>query len=103
MGKIVIEPDEKKESPKAPAALRKRAQDIRAEAEIKQAAGDQEGARQLRAKAYAMETEADEMEKKLADIAAKEAEEAEATKETEEAAEGKKARRKWNRFRFADG
>ena len=34
LGKIVVEPDEKKESPKAPAALRKRAQDIRAEAEI---------------------------------------------------------------------
>ena len=84
LGKIVIEPDEKKESPKAPAALRKRAQDIRAEAEIKQAAGDQEGARQLRAKAYAMETEADEMEKKLADIAAKEAEEAAEVKKPEE-------------------
>lgn len=81
----------KKESPKAPAALRKRAQDIRAEAEIKQAAGDQEGARQLRAKAYAMETEADEMEKKLADIAAKEAE---ATKETEEAAEVKSPKKR---------
>ncbi len=98
LGKIVIEPDEKKESPKAPAALRKRAQDIRAEAEIKQAAGDQEGARQLRAKAYAMENEADEMEKKLADIAAKEAEEAEATKETEEAAEVKKPEEKGTDF-----
>lgn len=95
LGKIVIEPDEKKESPKAPAALRKRAQDIRAEAEIKQAAGDQEGARQLRAKAYAMETEADEMEKKLADIAAKEAE---APKETEEAAEVKKPEEKESDF-----
>lgn len=84
LGKIVIEPDEKKESPKAPAALRKRAKDIRAEAEIKQAAGDQEGARQLRAKAYAMETEADEMEKKLADIAAKETEEAAEVKKPEE-------------------
>ena len=98
LGKIIVEPDEKKESPKAPAALRKRAQDIRAEAEIKQAAGDQEGARQLRAKAYAMENEADEMEKKLADIAAKEAEEAEATKETEEAAEGKKPEEKGTDF-----
>ena len=38
LGKIIIEPDEKKGSPKAPAALRKRAKDIRAEAEIKQAA-----------------------------------------------------------------
>ena len=95
LGKIVIEPDEKKESPKAPAALRKRAQDIRAEAEIKQAAGDQEGARQLRAKAYAMENEADEMEKKLADIAAKEAE---ATKEAEEAAEVKKPEEKGTDF-----
>ena len=84
LGKIIVEPDEKKESPKAPAALRKRAKDIRAEAEIKQAAGDQEGARQLRAKAYAMETEADEMEKKLADIAAKKAEEAAEVKKPEE-------------------
>ena len=73
-GEIVIDFGGKKEEPKAPAALRERAKDIRAEAEIKQAAGDQEGARQLRAKAYAMETEADEMEKKLADIAAQEAE-----------------------------
>ncbi len=97
-GEIVIDLGKKKESPKAPAALRKRAQDIRAEAEIKQAAGDQEGARQLRAKAYAMETEADEMEKKLADIAAKEAEEAEATKETEEAAEVKKPEEKGTDF-----
>lgn len=97
-GEIVIDLGKKKESPKAPEALRKRAQDIRAEAEIKQAAGDQEGARQLRAKAYAMETEADEMEKKLADIAAKEAEEAEATKETEEAAEVKKPEEKGTDF-----
>ena len=97
-GEIVIDLGKKKESPKAPEALRKRAQDIRAEAEIKQAAGDQEGARQLRAKAYAMETEADEMEKKLADIAAKEAEEAEATKETEEAAEVKKPEEKGSDF-----
>lgn len=97
-GEIVIDLGKKKESTKAPAALRKRAQDIRAEAEIKQAAGDQEGARQLRAKAYAMETEADEMEKKLADIAAKEAEEAEATKETEEAAEVKKPEEKGTDF-----
>lgn len=97
-GEIVIDLGKKKESPKAPEALRKRAQDIRAEAEIKQAAGDQEGARQLRAKAYAMETEADEMEKKLADIAAKKAEEAEATKETEEAAEVKKPEEKGTDF-----
>ena len=97
-GEIVIDLGKKKESPKAPAALRKRAKDIRAEAEIKQAAGDQEGARQLRAKAYAMETEADEMEKKLADIAAKEAEEAEAPKETEEAAEVKKPEEKGSDF-----
>lgn len=97
-GEIVIDLGKKKESPKAPEALRKRAQDIRAEAEIKQAAGDQEGARQLRAKAYAMENEADEMEKKLADIAAKEAEEAEATQETEEAAEVKKPEEKETDF-----
>ena len=97
-GEIVIDLGKKKESPKAPEALRKRAQDIRAEAEIKQAAGDQEGARQLRAKAYAMETEADEMEKKLADIAAKEAEVTEATKETEEAAEVKKPEEKGTDF-----
>ena len=97
-GEIVIDLGKKKESPKAPEALRKRAQDIRAEAEIKQAAGDQEGARQLRAKAYAMETEADEMEKKLADIAAKKAEVTEATKETEEAAEVKKPEEKGTDF-----
>ena len=97
-GEIVIDLGKKKESPKVPEALRKRAQDIRAEAEIKQAAGDQEGARQLRAKAYAMETEADEMEKKLADIAAKEAEVTEATKETEEAAEVKKPEEKGTDF-----
>lgn len=97
-GEIVIDLGKKKESPKAPAALRKRAKDIRAEAEIKQAAGDQEGARQLRAKAYAMETEADEMEKKLADIAAKEAEVTEAAKEAEEAAEVKKPEEKESDF-----
>ena len=97
-GEIVIDLGKKKEIPKAPEALRKRAQDIRAEAEIKQAAGDQEGARQLRAKAYAMETEADEMEKKLADIAAKEAEVTEATKEAEEAAEVKKPEEKGTDF-----
>ena len=97
-GEIVIDLGKKKESPKAPEALRKRAQDIRAEAEIKQAAGDQEGARQLRAKAYAMENEADEMEKKLADIAAKEAEVTEAAKKAEEAAEVKKPEEKGTEF-----
>lgn len=69
-GEIVI--DFGGEKPKAPAALRERAKTIRAEAELKQAAGDQEGARELRAKAYAMETEADEVEKKLAELAEKE-------------------------------
>ncbi|MFR5795031.1 MAG: hypothetical protein ACLUI3_05350 [Christensenellales bacterium] len=39
-GEIVVDFGEEK--PKAPAALRKRAQSIRAEAELKQAAGDQE-------------------------------------------------------------
>ena len=69
-GEIVIDFGEEK--PKAPAALRERAETIRTEAELKQAAGDQEGARELRAKAYALETEADEVEKKLADLAEKE-------------------------------
>ena len=69
-GEIVIDFGEEK--PKAPAALRERAKTIRTEAELKQAAGDQEGARELRAKAYALETEADEVEKKLADLAEKE-------------------------------
>ncbi|MFR5787696.1 MAG: permease prefix domain 1-containing protein [Christensenellales bacterium] len=69
-GEIVVDFGEEK--PKAPAALRKRAQSIRAEAELKQAAGDQEGARALRAKAYALETEADEVEKKLAKLAEQE-------------------------------
>ena len=69
-GEIVVDFGEEK--PKAPAALRERAQGIRAEAELKQAAGDQEGARELRAKAYALETEADDVEKKLAELAEKE-------------------------------
>ena len=69
-GEIVIDFGEEK--PKAPSALRERAKTIRTEAELKQAAGDQEGARELRAKAYALETEADEVEKKLADLAEKE-------------------------------
>ena len=69
-GEIVIDFGEEK--PKAPTALRERAKTIRAEAELKQAAGDQEGARELRAKAYALETEADEVEKKLAELAEKE-------------------------------
>ena len=43
-GEIVIDFGEGK--PKAPAALRERAKTIRAEAELKQAAGDQEGARE---------------------------------------------------------
>ena len=54
-GEIVVDFGEEK--PKAPAALRERAQSIRAEAELKQAVGDQEGARALRTKAYALETE----------------------------------------------
>ena len=66
-GEIVIDFGEGK--PKAPAALRERAKTIRAEAELKQAAGDQEGARELRAKAYALETEADDVEKKHAELA----------------------------------
>ena len=78
-GEIVVDFGEEK--PKAPAALRERAQSIRAEAELKQAAGDQEGARALRAKAYALETEADEVEKKLAKLA--EQEKAEKTEKPE--------------------
>ena len=69
-GEIVVDFGEEK--PKAPAALRERAKTIRTEAELKQAAGDQEGARELRAKADALETEADEVEKKLAELAEKE-------------------------------
>lgn len=81
-GEIVVDFGEEK--PKAPAALRKRAQSIRAEAELKQAAGDQEGARALRAKAYALETEADEVEKKLAKLAEQEkAEKAEKSEKAE--------------------
>lgn len=81
-GEIVIDFGEEK--PKAPAALRERAKSIRAEAELKQAAGDQEGARELRAKAYALETEADEVEKKLAELAEKEkAEKADAASDDE--------------------
>ena len=81
-GEIVIDFGEEK--PKAPAALRERAKTIRAEAELKQAAGDQEGARELRAKAYALETEADEVEKKLAELAEKEKAEKAAQAERED-------------------
>ncbi len=47
---------------RTPQELRDEAADLRAQAEIKQAVDDQEGARQLRAKAYALETQADAME-----------------------------------------
>ncbi len=47
---------------RTPAELREAAKDVRAQAEIKQAVGDQEGARALRAQAYAMETRADALE-----------------------------------------
>ena len=82
-GEIVIDFGEEK--PKAPTALRERAKTIRAEAELKQAAGDQEGARELRAKAYALETEADEVEKKLAELAEKEKAEKEKAEKAEQA------------------
>lgn len=50
------------EAPKDPEALRKEAGDLRAQAEIKQSCGDQEGARELRAQAYALEVQADAAE-----------------------------------------
>ena len=42
--------------------LREEAKDIRAQAELKQVTGDQEGARELRARAYELETRADAIE-----------------------------------------
>ena len=78
----------------SPEALRKRAGDIRAEAELKQVCGDQEGAREMRRQAYLMETKADAIEQEAALAAARrEAEEtaagreAPAVPETEDAAE----------------
>lgn len=47
---------------KTPAELRDEAAGLRAQAEIKQAEDDQEGARALRAQAYALETQADAIE-----------------------------------------
>ena len=54
-GELVFDfgdPKGKRREEKTPDELRKQAKDIRAEAEIKQAVGDQEGAREMRAKAY---------------------------------------------------
>lgn len=48
---------------KSPERLRKEAAEIRAQAELKQATGDQEGARDMRRTAYEMETRADEIER----------------------------------------
>ena len=54
--------NEKPAAKKTPDALRSEAADIRAQAELKEAAGDQEGARELRAQAYALETQAEAIE-----------------------------------------
>lgn len=70
-----------------PEALRKRAGDIRAQAELKQAVGDQEGARDMRREAYEMETRADELEQEEALRAAQAAAQAEGSHE--EAAPGR--------------
>ena len=64
-GELVFDfgdPKGKRREEKTPDELRKQAKDIRAEAEIKQAVGDQESAREMRAKAYALETQADALE-----------------------------------------
>ena len=50
------------EDHRTPDELREAAKDLRAQAEIKQAVGDQEGARELRAQAYSLETRADALE-----------------------------------------
>ena len=50
------------EDNRTPDELREAAKDLRAQAEIKQAVGDQEGARELRAQAYTLETRADALE-----------------------------------------
>ena len=54
------------EQAKNPDDLRRKAGDIRAEAELKQVCGDQEGAREMRRKAYLMETQADAIEQEAA-------------------------------------
>lgn len=69
-----------KKAEKTPEEMREEAKDLRAQAEIKQVTGDQEGARELRAQAYALETQADALEVKLAEEAMKAAQ-AEAAKE----------------------
>ncbi|MCR4706902.1 MAG: DUF4097 domain-containing protein [Clostridiales bacterium] len=56
----------------SPEELRKKAGDIRAEAELKQVVGDQEGAREMRRRAYLMETRADAIEQEAALAAARE-------------------------------
>ena len=64
-GELVFDFGPGKEKPaaqKTPDALRSEAADIRAQAELKEAAGDQEGARELRAQAYALETQAEAIE-----------------------------------------
>lgn len=63
---------------KTPQALRDEAADIRAQAELKEAAGDQEGARELRAQAYALETQAEAVEQAEAMEAARRAAEQQA-------------------------
>ncbi len=64
--KNMAESAAKKSQPITPDEMLRRAKDIRAQAEIKEAAGDQEGARVLRRKAYEMETRAQaEMEAEM--------------------------------------
>ena len=50
------------EDNRTPDELREEAKDLRAQAELKQVVGDQEGAREMRAQAYALETRADALE-----------------------------------------
>lgn len=63
-GELVFDFGDRKQPPqeKTPEQMRSEAADLRAQAEIKQAVDDQEGARALRAQAYALETQAEAIE-----------------------------------------
>ena len=72
IGRMASGKTEAREEPvMSPEELRKKAGDIRAEAELKQVCGDQEGAREMRRRAYLMETKADAIEQEAALAAAR--------------------------------
>ena len=94
----------KEEKPLTPEEMRRKASSIRAEAELKQVTGDQEGAREMRRAAYELETRAEAMEQEEAiraagkDAQAAAAEEApprEAEKEPEAAEDAEDAEPAW--------